>query len=158
MVRPLTDIVILRHGEAEDYAGSDAQRQLTAKGITDTNLQMQRLVEQGFKPDVIMHSPFVRTTQTAEICQQHFPDATLSAKSGLMHSAQPEQVPMLWQNYDSILLVSHMPLVARLLLYLIPSSDIFGFAVSGYVHIEVNSETLDSEMIHDSSRGCHVAL
>ena len=158
MVSQSVDLVILRHGEAEPYINSDAERELTSRGREETRAQIALLAEQGFQPEEIIHSPFTRTTQTAGVCHEFFPDAKLRAHSGLMHSAQPEMVPLIWGESNSVLLASHMPLVARLLLYLCPTANVYGFNVSGYARVEVNRESLESVLIHDATGGYRGSL
>ena len=152
------DLVILRHGEAEPYINSDAERALTDRGREETSAQIAILAEQGFLPEEIIHSPFIRTTQTARICHDFFPDAKLRAHSGLMHSAQPEMVPSIWGECNSVLLASHMPLVARLLLYLCPTANVYGFNVSGFARVEVHRETLESVITLDATGGYRGSL
>ncbi len=158
MVNPSVDLVILRHGEAEPYLGSDAERELTSRGQTETKEQMALLHSQGFRPQEIIHSPFVRTSQTAAICQQVFPEAVLRAHSGLLHSAEPNMVPLLLGDADAVLLVSHMPLVARLLQYLCPGETIYGFNVSGYARMNVTLASLTGTLVHDATAGYHDAV
>ena len=153
MVSQSVDLVILRHGEAKPYVNSDAERELTIRGGEETRAQMAILANLGFHADEIIHSPFVRTTQTASICQEIFPDASIRAHSGLMHSAQPEMVPLILGVSNSVLLVSHMPLVARLLLYLCPVADVYGFNVSGFARLKLNRESLETVMTHDATGG-----
>lgn len=158
MVNQSVDLVILRHGEAEPYVHSDAERELTDRGRQETRAQMAILVAQDFRPEEIIHSPFIRTTQTADICHEFFPEASLRPHSGLMHSAQPEMVPAIWTEGKSVLLASHMPLVARLLLYLCPTANVYGFNVSGFARLEVNPDTLQSVLKLDATGGYRGSL
>ena len=92
------DLVIIRHGEAEPFVVRDAERALTDYGHQRVAEQAQLLADSGFKPAEIIHSPYVRTTQTAEICQTHLNAPVIRTDNALLHGAYPEQVPLLWQN------------------------------------------------------------
>jgi len=60
-------LYFLRHAEAEQFAASDFERRLTARGIRRTKTAAQVLLKLGIKPAHIYSSPRVRALQTAEI-------------------------------------------------------------------------------------------
>ncbi len=70
----MTFIWLVRHGEAEafDDSRSDEQRALTRNGVDTVRRMSEWLANRSAKPDGILHSPLVRTTQTAEIWGQAF--------------------------------------------------------------------------------------
>lgn len=149
MPNPSIDIVILRHGEAEPFEMRDEQRALTDYGRSRARQQAELLSDSGFVPTEIVHSPYVRTTQTAEICQTVFQAPEMRSDHGLLHSAHPEQVPFILEGATTILLVSHMPLVGRLIQYLCPRSEIYGLPVAGFVRLKTDLSSLTSELIYD---------
>lgn len=151
MATDILDLVIFRHGEAEGFVTSDDQRQLTENGRKVTLQQSKALLETGFIPDVIIHSPFVRTNQTASICHSVFSEADIKSDTLLLHGANPEQVPMTWNNESSVLLVSHMPLVGRLIQYLCPQSNIYGLPVAGFVRMSLDKNRLQGVISHDGT-------
>ena len=67
----MTEIYVIRHAWAEDrqcFLGStDWERPLTRDGRRRFAAMLKRLVERGFRPEVIATSPLVRCRQTAEI-------------------------------------------------------------------------------------------
>lgn len=66
-------ILVIRHAPAEDAVfpgGSDASRQLTAKGRKLFSDFVERFVRPISVPDLVLYSPLVRTEQTAEILSQ----------------------------------------------------------------------------------------
>ena len=152
------DLVILRHGEAEPYAGSDAQRELTEAGRLETEQQVQVLSELGFAPDEIIHSPFTRTCQTADICHAMFPNAQMKSHSGLMHSADVNQIPYLLNQQGSVLFVSHMPLVARIVNFFCPETSVYGFGVSGFARMTIDLSDYSGTITHDATRGIHGSI
>jgi len=68
-------IWLVRHAvavEPEDFAGSDAERPLTEKGIRRFREFAGWLAEATDGPDVILSSPLVRAVQTAELLSKAF--------------------------------------------------------------------------------------
>lgn len=65
----MDNIFILRHGIAEDPSldQKDSDRKLTPEGIKKTKRLSEFFNASGEQLDLIIHSPYVRTTQTAEI-------------------------------------------------------------------------------------------
>jgi len=63
------DLLILRHGKAEDRADgvADEGRTLTKKGIRDIRRVSRWMARSGTVPDLIMSSPLARAKETAEI-------------------------------------------------------------------------------------------
>lgn len=58
-------IFIMRHGEAEHFADSDAARELTQRGRTESEAVARACAEQGFAQfDKVLVSPYIRAQQT----------------------------------------------------------------------------------------------
>lgn len=106
---------VLRHGEAEARANSDAERRLTGHGREQVLFSAARLLGQPLQ--AIYASPYVRAQQTAALVQ------------GALGFAEPVRtVPWLTPDSDvqqvigeieglgleHVLLVSHQPLVGAL--------------------------------------------
>lgn len=114
-------IFILRHGQAEAQITTDEARQLTGKGRNDTARVVQARVAD-MPLAQIWASPLVRAQQTAEIAASYFPRLRIQTTDLLIPEANP-QVLMTWLDElnprfigadQSILLVSHQPLVGVL--------------------------------------------
>lgn len=120
------NIVIMRHGEAEMVADSDAARNLTTTGQSQAQAAGQFLRQLGFTPAMCWISPYQRTRQTAA--------AVLSAFDGLQQQTVPQQIhhrltpdnraedviQLLANNaVDDLLVVSHQPLVSSLVSLLV---------------------------------------
>lgn len=116
-------IFILRHGQAEAQVTTDDARQLTDKGRSDTarvvsarNVEMTPLAQ-------IWASPLVRAQQTAAIAASYFPQLSIQTTELLVPEANLQAL-MDWldelnarqliNSNQSILLVSHQPLVGSL--------------------------------------------
>jgi phosphohistidine phosphatase len=114
-------IFILRHGQAEAQITTDAARQLTEKGRSDTARIVQARVAD-MPLAQILASPLVRAQQTAGIAARFFPGLKIQTTDLLVPEANP-QVLMDWLDElnaqfigidRAILLVSHQPLVGAL--------------------------------------------
>lgn len=110
---------ILRHGEAEQHAPSDAERALTRHGREEVLRSAAHLVGEGV--DVVLASPYLRAQQTAALVH-----AALGTQREVITAPflTPDSEP--WRVLDGlegftserVLLVSHQPLVGNLLITL----------------------------------------
>ena len=106
---------LLRHGEAEVQAASDAQRELTVLGRHEA---LQSAAHLGGQPlTSIIASPYVRAQQTAQLVREHlrFAGAIITAP-WLTPDGDPREVIRQLDAYDgqNLLLVSHQPLIGEL--------------------------------------------
>ncbi|WP_271411877.1 phosphohistidine phosphatase SixA [Pseudomonas sp. Q1-7] len=106
---------LLRHGEAEPRAHTDAQRELTRHGRKDVLHSAAQLA--GRPLGAILASPYVRAQQTAELVR----DALgFSAPVGTAPWATPDSDPrealnfLAERNEQDLLLVTHNPFVSEL--------------------------------------------
>ena len=127
----------MRHGQAEAMAENDASRELTPQGRQDAGRISEALhaelkgsqEAEGTFP--VFHSPFARTTQTAEIVC-----STLNSVDGEGSFYTQPTKQLLGDNTASsvcdwlqsleageFILVSHQPLVSSLLAWLVEGAD-----------------------------------
>ncbi|MFA7554396.1 MAG: phosphohistidine phosphatase SixA [Spongiibacteraceae bacterium] len=111
------NILIMRHGEAETYAESDAKRSLTELGCQQARLAGECLQQLDLSFDQVWVSPYIRAQQTADellsgygqlrrkVCEHLEPDAKISLIIDLLAAC----------GKQNILLVSHQPLVSSLI-------------------------------------------
>ncbi|HLR17904.1 MAG TPA: phosphohistidine phosphatase SixA [Alcanivoracaceae bacterium] len=108
---------VSRHGEAEAYAASDAQRALTERGSAEVREFWRQLREQGVLPTRIIASPYVRAQQTAAIIAEVIGGLAVETHPLITPDASVSEV-LDWLGRDvaeeGVLLVSHMPLVGNL--------------------------------------------
>jgi len=146
-------IFIMRHGQAEMMADSDAERNLTDVGREESELMAKYFVEKQVTFDAVMVSPFVRAQQTWESVNPFF-DALDNIQilecltpSGSAHSAVDEILALQAQGVKSVLIVSHLPLVGYMVGELVPSAGVPAFAPSAAAHILLNDDDGFAELI-----------
>nr|WP_246533217.1 phosphohistidine phosphatase SixA [Pseudomonas lalucatii] len=106
---------MLRHGQAEAHAPSDAERALTPRGREEVAQVAVQL--QGRPLTAILASPYVRAQQTAALVRDALGYAgPLLTVPWLTPDSDPRQVLAQLDRHDAgeLLLVSHQPLVGAL--------------------------------------------
>nr|WP_314582707.1 phosphohistidine phosphatase SixA [uncultured Pseudomonas sp.] len=107
---------ILRHGEAQNRARTDAERELTDNGRAEVLSSAARLMGQPLR--WIIASPYVRAQRTAELVRQAlgFSEAVVTVP-WLTPDSDPRKVLDNLDLYasDTVLVVSHQPLVGSLI-------------------------------------------
>ncbi|MBS7558657.1 MULTISPECIES: phosphohistidine phosphatase SixA [Pseudomonas] len=105
---------VLRHGQAESHAPTDAQRNLTAHGREEVLGSAAQLIGQPIS--AIIASPYVRAQQTAQLVREALGfEAEIRTVSWLTPEANPLLVLQQLDGADNLLLVSHQPLVGSLI-------------------------------------------
>lgn len=106
---------LLRHGEAQPHARSDAQRALTEQGRAEVRQSAERL--RGRSLQRILVSPYLRAQQTAELVRDTLGlDLPLTTLDWLTPDDSPREVANRLDQYpaDELLVVSHNPLLGAL--------------------------------------------
>ncbi|WP_295470433.1 phosphohistidine phosphatase SixA [uncultured Pseudomonas sp.] len=106
---------ILRHGQAQNQARSDAERELTTEGREQARCSARHL--QGRSLQRILVSPYVRAQQTADEVQQVLAvDIPRLTVNWLTPDSPPAEALAQLEalGLDEVLLVSHQPLVGCL--------------------------------------------
>lgn len=114
-------LYIMRHGQAQARAATDAERALTSRGEDEVRQMVASLANDMAGLEQVWVSPYRRARQTAAIANQVLgrgAEPTLTEL--LVPEARIEPLCEQIQNcqQSSLLLVSHMPLVGELLHYL----------------------------------------
>lgn len=138
-------IFILRHGQAEAYQADDASRRLTEKGQLDTDLMVKQQMIQLQNVDSIWASPLVRAQQTAKIAGLIL-NKKVETREHLEPEADFQQLLAQLQStsLQSILLVSHLPLVGTLANRLCGfENNRIQFSTSSLVGIECDIPAVD---------------
>lgn len=127
-------LYLVRHGKAE--AGHDDDlRRLTEGGRKTVRRVAGRLADAGVRPDRIEHSGLVRARETAEILAGAL-GSTPEAVAGLRPEADVAPIArrLLGSPARRIMLVGHLPFMARLTCYLLT-----GDADSDLIHLRTGA-------------------
>ena len=114
-------LYILRHGEAEPFASHDSLRPLTARGQSDVERAVRSKFQELSQVERVLVSPYLRAQQTADIVKAVFPNHVFDECNLLVPDASPivllDYLNSLFEKEDleSLLLVSHQPLVGTLI-------------------------------------------
>lgn len=134
-------LYFLRHADAEPFsAAGDAQRPLTMKGLAQAKRVGEFCARVGIAPAAILHSPYLRTTETAEIVGRHLGIKLTSAKflaSGMQPTAAFDELNARRGANGSLMLVGHEPDFSELI-----GTLIGGGAVPARVVVKKASLTL----------------
>jgi phosphohistidine phosphatase len=106
---------LLRHGQAEPQAASDAARELTAHGRQEVQQAAAQLL--GRPLTAIMASPYVRAQQTAELVRLELGfSGSVQTVSWLTPDSDPRDALKYLdeREHAEVLLVSHQPLIGAL--------------------------------------------
>jgi phosphohistidine phosphatase len=114
-------LYVLRHGEAEPRAASDAERRLTGRGAADVRAVAAAAAARLAGVQTLLSSPYQRARQTAaELMRTLGFAGELVIEPGLAPGGEVHAVGALVERCgaDELLLVSHQPLVGELLRWL----------------------------------------
>ena len=143
------NIILLRHGEAEDLTSQneDYNRALTAKGKKQLEQVSKYLIRSDYKIDRIATSPLRRAVETAEIVAEHLgiePEkwVELSPNSDLRNLESK-----IWANsmHSTILLVGHEPMLSSFICLLIEAGPRTRIVLkkSGLAFVNITSSKLN---------------
>lgn len=110
------EVFIMRHGEAEARAATDAQRQLTEDGIQQIHFMATEYGHLLSGVDAVWSSPYIRAQQTASIMAESL-GKEIVTQPFLPPNGNPIEVLGALEQYrqQTLLLVSHQPLVSILI-------------------------------------------
>jgi phosphohistidine phosphatase len=143
-------IYIMRHGQAEMMAHSDAQRELTFLGRCESEIMATYLANENVSFDAVLVSPYLRAQQTWEAVQPFFPGIanvqTLKflTPGGSTHKSINEILALHASGVKSLLIVSHLPLVGYLVSELATDVAAPAFATSSVAHVELDDNGVGS--------------
>lgn len=136
-------IYIMRHGQAEMMANSDAQRALTSLGRFESEKMAAHLAEQNVSFDAALVSPYVRAQQTWAAVRAFLPETknvqTIKhlIPSGSASKSVNEILALQATGIKNLLIVSHLPLVGYLVGELAPAAGVPAFSTSSIAHVEL---------------------
>lgn len=154
-------LYIMRHGEAQNFVeqGSrdDSQRVLTAQGEIEAKMMANWLQKMQISPKQVFVSPYIRAQQTCELataCMQAAittldfitPSGDAKQVHDFIDGWCSEQLPTSAEQGQSLLIISHMPLVSYLVAELTQSENAPIFATAGIAHIDYDTEKMQGSL------------
>lgn len=146
-------IYIMRHGQAEMMAYSDAERNLTNLGKQESELMAKHLAAQNINLDAVLVSPYIRAQQTWQAVRpflgkvkdvQTLPFLT---PNGSARKTVNELLALQAQGIQQVLIISHLPLVGYIVGELAPAAGVPAFLTSAMAHISLHEETAFAELL-----------
>ncbi|WP_019612957.1 phosphohistidine phosphatase SixA [Psychromonas ossibalaenae] len=137
-------IYIMRHGQAEMMACSDAERALTSVGRTESEKMAAYLASSNISFDAVMVSPYLRALQTWDSVCPFFPEVDnvqvikFLTPSGSARKSVNEILALQASGVKNLLIVSHLPLVGYIVGELTPAAGVPAFATSTVGHVELD--------------------
>lgn len=121
-------LILLRHGKAETDAasGRDFDRALAERGRRDVAIVARALAEAGFRPDLVLVSPALRTWQTWEVAEPFFPNAPATRTPALYHLEADRLLDLVrteGEDAGTVMVVGHNPGVGQLASWLARETD-----------------------------------
>jgi phosphohistidine phosphatase SixA len=104
----------MRHGEATSFALKDIDRELTDYGREQIAAMIERCESSFTMVDEIWASPYVRTQQTAALVSAAINKKTIICDFLTPTKNPDETIKALTETNNTILLVSHQPLIGTL--------------------------------------------
>ena len=113
------NLYLIRHAIAEEESpsGEDSQRELTDKGAKKMRLIAKGLRTLGVEFDLILSSPYLRATQTAEILSEVFKKKKFVLSDHLIPAGDPNLlIAEINEKHtvDSLAIVGHEPYLSTL--------------------------------------------
>jgi phosphohistidine phosphatase len=137
------EVFLVRHGIAQDPAatGSDEARRLTAEGLRKTEQAARGFRKRVNELNLILHSPYVRAAETAEIFGREFPAAEVRETEGFTPYDDPQNIFLLLRQNAAcprLMVVGHEPNLTAVagLLLLGATNPIREFEKAGVVAIQ----------------------
>jgi phosphohistidine phosphatase len=148
-------IFVMRHGQAEMVAPSDEQRPLTETGIKEAKFIGQWLLKNNTIFDCVFVSPYVRAQQTADALIGEFSDVVKRKTLGIITPEDSAKdvhdyldAVCVEEQYQNILLVSHMPLVSYLVAELTTDYAMPMFQTASVAQIEYSVDKMSGELVN----------
>ena len=135
-------LYVLRHGEAEPHAPSDAARRLTPRGAAEVRTVTLACAQRLAGLQRVVTSPYQRARQTAaELMRTLNFAGELLVETALTPAGDARQVATLIDALggEALLLVSHQPLVGELLCYLTDREDLASMDTSCLAALDITA-------------------
>lgn len=135
-------LYVMRHGEAEPRAASDAERRLTTRGEAEVRAVALAAAARLGALQTVISSPYQRARETAAALMRTLNFAgELVIEPGLTPEASPRSLAALIEGsgVGELLLVSHQPLVGDLLHWLCDDAALEPMGTAYLVALELTA-------------------
>lgn len=141
-------IALVRHAEAIPFASTDAERPLTPHGRLQAATQASWLARNLPPGVLIVHSPYLRAVQTANILATPIKGHCLTDEALAAHRSVNDVVDTIKAySHENVMVVGHMPTIAEALAMLTASSaQVFHFSPATVALLE--SPSRGTELFH----------
>jgi phosphohistidine phosphatase len=148
----LKSLWVMRHGLAESQFSDDFSRQLSPVGREQAlDVSRQIKADTHSLPTHMIASPFARTQATAKVVHAALEIVPpFETDDMLVHFADHKTLGdfLLACEYESLIIVSHMPIVGYLCQYLAPGCEIFGFQTAQVVRLGIEHSGSSAPLVH----------
>jgi len=120
-------LTLMRHGQAEPWAGDDHTRTLTEAGKTIVAEVARGLKAGGWVPGTIVCSPLLRSQQTADVVAEQFPGVPVEILQQVVHTDDTLLDEMSYLDLVDPVIVGHEPGLSRLAARLIGADGLLAF-------------------------------
>ena len=111
----MPNLYLMRHGDAEAGRGKpDSQRDLTPRGIRDVMEQALKIKRLAADITTIIHSPYVRARQTAELVNEQLNQPMRALDYLVPNGAVEDVVTHISGDDQALLLICHLPIIAEI--------------------------------------------
>lgn len=138
-------IVFLRHGHAQDIftakVSQDSARPLSDIGKKEVFLASEKLKKLGFKPNMIISSPYLRAMTTAKIAADTLGCKIIKECEELTDSDIEKALNAIFNfgEGEDILAVGHQPLMGLIVSFLCDKEN-FSFPTSGFALVDISEK------------------
>jgi phosphohistidine phosphatase len=129
----------MRHSIAEPRVTTDFDRHLSPEGHKKAENLAQTLHKEGFSPGVIVHSPLIRSVQTAQAFAPFLPDTPLVELAEVI-AAKPSLLRILGgAGWENPLIIGHNPGISILASHLSDDETVLSFHTCSFAEFELDA-------------------
>jgi len=129
----------MRHSIAEAQVTTDSDRQLTPEGVTKVDALAEILVQGGFSPGVIVHSPLIRSLQTAMAFSRLLPEIPIVELAEVTYAKWSLLQVLGSCGWKDPLVIGHNPSISILASKLADEDKPLLFHTCSFAHFEVDA-------------------
>jgi phosphohistidine phosphatase len=150
----IMQVYIMRHGQAFTSGATDALRELTTEGKQEASTMAKWIAKEKIVLDQIIVSPFVRAQKTTKtLCNNLDKDIPVTVLDFITPSGSAQMMHdyidgvCATENKNSLLIVSHMPLVSYLVAELTIEGDCPIFQTAAIAHIDYDQKQMKGRLV-----------